>query len=61
MSVRHHQENQQPTIHPSQLCSCSARSFPNSAKGIGEKIRGFKSAMKEEEKPANVKPVIAGD
>jgi len=28
---------------------------------MGEGIRGFKSAMKEEEKPANVKPIIAGD
>ena len=30
-------------------------------KGIGEGIRRFKSAMKEGEKPTNVKPIIAGD
>ena len=36
------------------------KKLPELGKGIGEGIRGFKSAMKEEEKPANVKP-IAGD
>jgi sec-independent protein translocase protein TatA len=34
---------------------------PELGKGIGEGIRGFKSAMKEEEKPANVRPITAGD
>ncbi len=33
------------------------RKLPELGKGIGEGIRGFKSAMKEEEKPANVKPI----
>jgi mttA/Hcf106 family protein len=43
-------------------CSCLApRNFPELGKGIGEGIRGFKSAMNEEEKPANDKPIIAGD
>jgi sec-independent protein translocase protein TatA len=35
--------------------------LPELGKGIGEGIRGFKSAMKEEEKPPNDKPIIAGD
>jgi sec-independent protein translocase protein TatA len=30
------------------------KKLPELGKGIGEGIRGFKSAMKEEEKPANV-------
>ncbi len=34
------------------------KKLPELGKGIGEGIRGFKSAMKEEEKPANVKPII---
>ena len=34
--------------------------LPELGKGIGEGIRGFKSAMKGEEKPANVN-IIAGD
>jgi sec-independent protein translocase protein TatA len=38
-----------------------AKKLPEFGKGIGEGIRGFKSAMKEEEKPANDKPIIAGD
>jgi sec-independent protein translocase protein TatA len=29
------------------------KKLPELGKGIGEAIRGFKSAMKEEEKPAN--------
>jgi sec-independent protein translocase protein TatA len=29
------------------------KKLPELGKGIGEGIRGFKSAMKEEEKPAN--------
>ena len=29
------------------------KKLPELGKGIGETIRGFKSAMKEEEKPAN--------
>jgi sec-independent protein translocase protein TatA len=37
------------------------KKLPELGKGIGEGIRGFKSAMKEEEKPANVEPIIAGD
>jgi len=37
------------------------KKLPELGKGMGEGIRGFKSAMKEEEKPANVKPIIAGD
>ncbi len=36
------------------------KKLPELGKGIGEGIRGFKSAMKEEEKPANVS-IIAGD
>jgi sec-independent protein translocase protein TatA len=31
--------------------------LPELGKGIGEGIRGFKSAMKEEEKPGNVRPI----
>jgi sec-independent protein translocase protein TatA len=37
------------------------KKLPELGKGIGEGIRGFKSSMKEEEKPANDKPIIAGD
>jgi len=37
------------------------KKLPELVKGIGEGIRGFKSAMKEEEKPANAKTIIAGD
>ena len=37
------------------------KKLPELGKGIGEGIRGFKSAMKEEEKPANVRAIIAGD
>jgi sec-independent protein translocase protein TatA len=37
------------------------KKLPELGKGIGEGIRGFKSAMKEEEKPTNVKPIMAGD
>jgi len=37
------------------------KKLPELGKGIGEGIRGFKSAMKEEEKPANIKTIIAGD
>jgi sec-independent protein translocase protein TatA len=33
------------------------KKLPELGKGIGEGIRGFKSAMKEEEKPADVKPI----
>ena len=54
------------------LCTCwssfgiallvfGPKKLPELGKGIGEGIRGFKSAMKEEEKPANVRPIIAGD
>ena len=31
------------------------------SEGIGEGIRGFKSATKEEKEPANVMPITAGD
>ena len=37
------------------------KKLPELGKGIGEGIRGFRSARQEEEKPANVKPIIAGD
>ena len=37
------------------------KKLPELGKGIGEGIRGFKSAMKEEEKPANAKTILAGD
>jgi sec-independent protein translocase protein TatA len=37
------------------------KKLPELGKSIGEGVRGFKSAMKEEEKPANDKPIIAGD
>jgi sec-independent protein translocase protein TatA len=37
------------------------KKLPELGKGIGEGIRGFKSAMKEEEKPANTATIIAGD
>jgi sec-independent protein translocase protein TatA len=37
------------------------KKLPELGKGIGEGIRGFKSAMKEEENPANDKPIIAGE
>ena len=36
------------------------KKLPELGKGIGEGIRGFKSAMKKEEKPANDKRIIAG-
>jgi TatA/E family protein of Tat protein translocase len=36
------------------------KKLPELGKGIGEGIRGFKSAMKQQEKPANVEPIIAG-
>ena len=37
------------------------KTLPELGKGIGQGTRGFKSAMKEEEKPASDKPIIAGD
>jgi sec-independent protein translocase protein TatA len=37
------------------------KKLPELGKGIGEAIRGFKSSMKEEEKPADDKPIIAGE
>jgi sec-independent protein translocase protein TatA len=37
------------------------KKLPELGKGIGEGIRGFKSAMKEDEKPADTKTIIAGD
>ena len=36
------------------------KKLPELGKGIGEGIRGFKS-MKEEEKPADTRTIIAGD
>jgi sec-independent protein translocase protein TatA len=36
------------------------KKLPELGKGIGEGIRGFKSAMKEKEKPANG-PIAEGD
>ena len=37
------------------------KKLPELGKGIGEGIRGLKSAMKEEEKSVNDKPIIAGE
>jgi sec-independent protein translocase protein TatA len=37
------------------------KKLPEFGKGIGEGIRGFKSAMKEEEKPTNDKRIIRGE
>jgi sec-independent protein translocase protein TatA len=37
------------------------KKLPELGKGIGEGIRGFKAAMKEEEKPPSTKTIIAGD
>jgi sec-independent protein translocase protein TatA len=37
------------------------KKLPELGKGIGEGIRGFKSAMKEEEKPAEAKTIVAGE
>jgi sec-independent protein translocase protein TatA len=38
------------------------KKLPELGKGIGEGIRGFKSAIKaEEEKPANTSTIIAND
>ena len=37
------------------------KKLPELGKGIGEGIRGFKLAMKEEEKQADTKTIIAGD
>ncbi len=37
------------------------KTLPELGKGIGEGIRGFKSAMKEEEKSAGAITDIAGD
>jgi sec-independent protein translocase protein TatA len=37
------------------------KKLPELGKGIGEGIRGFKSAIKEEEKPADTKTILAGD
>jgi sec-independent protein translocase protein TatA len=34
------------------------KKLPELGKGIGEGIRGFKSAMNEEEKPANITPRV---
>jgi sec-independent protein translocase protein TatA len=37
------------------------KKLPELGKGIGEGIRGFKSAMKDEEKLADTKTIVAGD
>jgi len=37
------------------------KKLPELGKGIGEGIRGFKSAMKDDEKPANVTATIASN
>ena len=37
------------------------KKLPELGKGIGEGTRGFKSAMKEEERPGNDKLIIAGE
>ncbi len=37
------------------------KKLPELGKGIGEGIRGFKSAMKDDEKPASVTPTIASN
>jgi sec-independent protein translocase protein TatA len=37
------------------------KKLPELGKGIGEGIRGFKSAIKEEEKPADTNTILAGD
>jgi sec-independent protein translocase protein TatA len=37
------------------------KKLPELGKGIGEGIRGFKSAMKEEEKPANTETIVVED
>jgi sec-independent protein translocase protein TatA len=36
------------------------KKLPELGKGIGEGIRGFKSAMKEEAKPTDTTTIIAG-
>ena len=37
------------------------KKLPELGKGIGEGIRGFKSAMKDEEKPVSTTTTIAND
>jgi len=37
------------------------KKLPELGKGIGEGIRGFKAAMKEEEKPASTTTAVASD
>jgi sec-independent protein translocase protein TatA len=37
------------------------KKLPELGKGIGEGIRGFKSAMKEEDKPATTEAIIVSD
>jgi sec-independent protein translocase protein TatA len=37
------------------------KKLPELGKGIGEGIRGFKSAMKEENKPANSEAITVSD
>jgi sec-independent protein translocase protein TatA len=37
------------------------KKLPELGKGIGEGIRGFKAAMKEEEKPASTISIAAND
>jgi sec-independent protein translocase protein TatA len=37
------------------------KKLPELGKGIGEGIRGFKSAMKADEKPVETANIVAGD
>ncbi len=37
------------------------KKLPELGKGIGEGIRGFKAAMKDEEKPASTTPTVTND
>jgi sec-independent protein translocase protein TatA len=37
------------------------KKLPELGKGIGEGIRGFKSAMKEDDKPATTEAIIVSD
>ena len=37
------------------------KKLPELGKGIGEGIRGFKAAMKDEEKPVNTTTTVAND
>jgi sec-independent protein translocase protein TatA len=43
------------------LLAFGPKKLPELGKGIGEGIRGFKSAMKDDEKPASVTAAAASD